>query len=227
MAVGLRPTPVLDEIRALAKELGVRVREVSVEELRDMALTDAPQGVVARAARRAFVEEDALFAPPGGAPFIVALDGVSDPHNLGAVMRTAESAGATGLMIPARRAASITPAATKAAAGAVERLDVAQVSGLPAALARAKRANLWVVGLDERAETSVFDLDAGLAEAGIVLVLGSEGGGLSRLARERCDLLLSIPMHGVIESLNVSAAAAVACFQIARARASMHPEGHR
>jgi 23S rRNA (guanosine2251-2'-O)-methyltransferase len=146
----------------------------------------------------------------------VALDGVTDPRNLGAVLRTAEAAGATGAIVPRRRAALLVPAAAKAAAGAIEHVPIAFVGGLPAALDIAARAGVWTVGLDADGTDSVFDLE--LADRPLVLVLGAEGGGLARLTRERCDVLAGIAMHGQLESLNVSAAAAVACFEIARRR---------
>ena len=133
--------------------------------------------------------------------FLVALDGVTDPQNLGAVMRSAETAGATGLVLATHRAAGLTPAVAKAAAGAIEYLPIAFVSGIPGALDRAARAGVWCVGLDADGEQSLFELT--VADAPLVLVLGAEGRGLSRLARARCDVVASIPMHGHIASLNV------------------------
>jgi 23S rRNA (guanosine2251-2'-O)-methyltransferase len=153
-----------------------------------------------------------------GAPqaFLVALDGVTDPQNLGAVARTAETAGATGLVVPRHRAARITPAVTKAAAGALEHLPVATVSGIPSALEAARRADVWTVGLDADGDTELFDLT--VADQPVMLVLGAEGRGLARLTRSRCDVVARIPMRGAIESLNVAAAAALACYEVARRR---------
>jgi 23S rRNA (guanosine2251-2'-O)-methyltransferase len=151
--------------------------------------------------------------------FVVALDGVSDPRNLGAVARVAETAGATGLVVARHRSAPITPTVTKAAAGALEYLPIALVGGVPAALERARRAGCWTVGLDAGGDRSSFDLE--LADQPLVLVLGSEGRGLARLTSARCDVLVSIPMYGSIASLNVSAAAAIACHEIARRRAPL------
>ena len=145
----------------------------------------------------------------------MALDGVTDPGNLGAVLRVAETAGVTGVIVPRHRSARLSPAAVKAAAGAVEHLPVAAVSGVPALLDRAARAGVWSVGLDAEGEADVFALD--VADRPLVVVLGAEGRGLSRLARERCDLVAAIPMRGALESLNVATAAAVACHAIARA----------
>ncbi len=153
---------------------------------------------------------------PAAAPFLVALDGVTDPGNLGAILRSAECAGATGVLLPRHRAVHVTPAATKAAAGAVEHLPIAVVGGLPAALARMRDAGVHAVGLEGQAATSLYDVAA--ADGPVCLVLGAEGRGLSRLVRERCDELVAIPMHGRLGSLNVSAAAALACFEIARRR---------
>jgi 23S rRNA (guanosine2251-2'-O)-methyltransferase len=149
-------------------------------------------------------------------PFLLALDGVTDPHNLGALLRTADLAGATGVVVPRHRSAHISPAAAKAAAGAIEHVPVALVAGLPAALARLKDLGVWVVGLDAGAERPVWDLE--LATEPLVLVFGSEGKGLSDLAKKRCDVLVTIPQLGNLGSLNVSAAGAVACFEVARRR---------
>jgi 23S rRNA (guanosine2251-2'-O)-methyltransferase len=148
--------------------------------------------------------------------FLVAVDGVTDPRNLGAIMRSAETAGATGLLLPRHRSARVTPVVAKAAAGAIEYLPIALVGGIPASIDRASRAGCWSVGLDERGDRSLFDLD--LADQPIMLVLGSEGSGLARLTRDRCDVLVQIPMQGRLDSLNVSAAAALACHEIARRR---------
>jgi 23S rRNA (guanosine2251-2'-O)-methyltransferase len=204
----------LDDLAALAEDAGARVRRVPAEQIERRARTEAPQGVVAFAAPVPAGDIDALLADP--AAFLVALDGVTDPGNLGAIMRTAETAGATGLIVPTHRAVGLTPAVAKAAAGALEYLPVAFVSGVPGALDRAKRAGVWCVALDGDGDRSVFDLT--VADAPLVLVLGAEGRGVSRLARQRCDIVASIPMYGRIESLNVSAAAAVACTEIARRR---------
>jgi 23S rRNA (guanosine2251-2'-O)-methyltransferase len=204
----------LDEIAALAAEQRVAVRTVDRPRLTNMARTDAPQGVIARAEPLPLASDDDLFATR--AAFVVALDGVTDPRNVGAVLRSAEAAGATGVLLPKHRSAHITPAATKAAAGAVEHLPIALVPGIPSALARAKRAGLWVVGLDGEAPESLFGLT--VAAEPIVLVLGAEGRGLARLTRERCDVLVRIPMHGALDSLNVAAAAALACYEVALRR---------
>ena len=150
LASDLDPAPVLDDIRELAAEGRVPVREVSRGRLEAQARTDAPQGVVAHAAELPEADLDDLARPrPGGRPpFLVALDGVTDPGNLGALLRSAEGAGATGIVLPKHRSVHVTPAAAKAAAGAIEHLPIALVGGLPAALARLRELGVWVVGLD-------------------------------------------------------------------------------
>ena len=209
-----RDAEVIDEILQLATEVGARIRHVEPEQLDARARTDAPQGVLALAAPIPSHDIDDLLQQPDA--FLLVLDGVTDPQNLGAVLRVAETAGVTGVVLPRHRSASLTPAAVKAAAGAVEHLALATVSGVPAMLERASRAGLWSVGLDAAGTTDVFALE--VADRPLIVVLGAEGRGLSRLTRERCDLLASIPMRGQIESLNVATAAAVACHAIARQR---------
>jgi len=204
----------LAEIEAEARAARVKVQRVPRDQLDGRARTEASQGVIATADPVREADIDELLAEPRA--FLVALDGVTDPGNLGAVMRTAEAAGATGIVVPRHRAARITPVVTKAAAGAVEHLPIASVSGIPSALERARRADVWTVGLDSNGDTELFDL--AVADQPLVLVLGAEGRGLSKLARARCDVVASIPMHGAIESLNVAAAAALACYEIARRR---------
>jgi len=150
------------------------------------------------------------------APFLVIVDGVTDPQNLGALLRSAECAGVTGVVIARHRAAHVTPAVAKAAAGAIEHVRIAVVPGIPGALQDLARLGVWTVGLDERGPAPLFDLRLG--DGPVALVLGAEGRGLSPLARERCDVLGRIPLGGTIDSLNVSAAGAVAMFEVARQR---------
>jgi 23S rRNA (guanosine2251-2'-O)-methyltransferase len=207
------------EIEDLAEDAGARVRRVPADQLAARARTEAPQGVVARAAPLPTVDLDELLDDP--AAFLVAVDGVTDPQNLGAIARTAEVSGATGIVLPKHRAVGITPTVAKAAAGAIEYIPIAFVPGVAGALARAERKRVWSVGLDAGGDSSIFDLS--VADQPLVLVLGAEGSGMSRLARARCDVVASIPMHGNIESLNVSAAAAIACTEIARRRENPGP----
>ncbi|MCB0963754.1 MAG: 23S rRNA (guanosine(2251)-2'-O)-methyltransferase RlmB, partial [Acidimicrobiales bacterium] len=184
------------------------------------ARTDAPQGVLAFAKPLPEASLDDLIARRKGrpAPFLLCSDGITDPGNLGALLRSAECAGVTGVVLPQHRAVHVTPAVTKAAAGAVEHLPMATVGGLPTAIASMREAGVWVVGLDERADTTLWELDMG--DAPVALVLGAEGPGLGRLVRERCDQLVSIPMRGRVASLNVGTAGTLACFEIARTRAA-------
>lgn len=217
VAEGMDPSAVVTEILDLAAAARVPVRRISRARLATMAATDAPQGVVARADPLVEADLDDLARTVGGrSPFLVALDGVTDPHNLGALLRTAECAGATGAVLPRHRAVHVTPAVTKAAAGAIEHLPIALVAGLPAALIRLRRAGVWTVGLDQEAKQSVYELVLG-AEP-VALVLGAEGSGMSRLALERCDVVVHIPQRGSLPSLNVAAAGSVACFELARRR---------
>jgi len=211
----------LDALERLAASSGVRGRHVERSRLMAEARTDAPQGVLARAEPIAPADFDDLLAAPDA--FLVALDGVTDPGNLGAILRVAGASGATGVVIPRHRAAPLTPAAVKAAAGAVEHVPVAVVSGIPGALERAVRAQVWTVGLAAEGTTSVFALE--VADRPVMLVLGAEGRGLARLTRERCDLLVSIPMPGALDSLNVATAAAVACFEVVRRRGATPTSG--
>jgi 23S rRNA (guanosine2251-2'-O)-methyltransferase len=204
----------LDEIADRAAERGVRVRRVSGDQLAARARTEAPQGVLARADPVPAHDVDQLLRRPDA--FLVVLDGVTDPGNLGAVLRAAETAGVTGVVLPRHRSARLSPAAVKAAAGAVEHLPLATTSGVPAFLDRARRAGVWSVGLDAAGDADVFALD--VADRPLVVVLGAEGRGLARLTRERCDLVAAIPMRGALGSLNVATAAAIACHAIARSR---------
>jgi 23S rRNA (guanosine2251-2'-O)-methyltransferase len=215
MAEGLGDTPVLREIETLAAGAKVRVQRVTRSRLDAEARTSAPQGVLAHAAALEPVDLDDLCAAPS-TPFLVALDGVTDPQNLGALLRSAEGAGATGIVLPRHRAVHVTPAVTKAAAGAVEYLPMALVPGLPAALARVRDRGVWVVGLDAGGEESVFGLS--LATDPILLVLGAEGRGLSPLVRRRCDVVAGVPLAGRLASLNVAAAGTLALFEVARQR---------
>lgn len=214
----LDPAPILDDIADLARELKVPIREVSRGKFEAMARTDAPQGVLASAAplRSYELDELAEAGPDGVAPFLLLLDGVTDPGNLGALLRSAECAGVTGVVLPRHRAAHVTPTVTKAAAGAVERLRMTTVPGLPAALTRLTKLGVWTVGLDAAADTSLFDLN--LASEPVALVLGAEGAGLSHLVRQRCDTVVSIPLRGRLNSLNVSVAGALACYEVTRRR---------
>ena len=219
VATDLEDAGVIADIVDLASDQRVPVLEVSRKKLDAQARSESPQGVLAKAnpLPEAELDDLARTTKGGPAPFLVAVDGVTDPGNLGALLRSAEGAGATGIVLPKHRAVHVTPTVAKAAAGAVEHLSMAVVPGLPAALSRAKQLGCWIVGLDDAADRSLFDLDD-LGREPVVLVLGAEGAGLSRLVRSRCDIVVSIPMRGHLSSLNVAAAAALACYEVARQR---------
>lgn len=200
---------------ALARELSVPVRSVSRSDLDIKAPELRHQGVLALIPEREYSGEDALEAPASPERLFLALDGVQDPHNLGACLRTAEAVGATAVIIPKDRSASLTPVALKAAAGSAERVPVIAVTNLSRTLERLKERGYWLTGLAGEAEETVFDADL---TGPLVLVMGAEGAGLRRLTRETCDRLVKIPMLGKIESLNVSVAAAVCLYEAFRQR---------
>jgi 23S rRNA (guanosine2251-2'-O)-methyltransferase len=218
LAEDLDPAPIIDEIVELAGEARVPVKRIGRAALDAQARSEAPQGVLAHAAPLVEADLDALCRRlvHGRPPFLLALDGITDPQNVGALLRTADCAGVSGVVLPRHRAAHISPTAAKAAAGAVEHLDIALVGGLPAALNRVRELGVWVVGLDEGGDTTLYDLP--VADQPVLLVLGAEGSGLSRLTRARCDVVASIPLQGHLPSLNVAAAGALACFEVARRR---------
>ena len=209
---------IIGDILDLAAELRVTVNEVSRSKLDSLSHTDAPQGIIARAGELPETSlEELCESGPDGPPFLLAVDGVTDPGNLGALLRITECAGVSGVILPRHRAVHVTPTVTKTAAGAVEYLPMSLVGGLPTAIETMKAAGVWVVGLDAGGDTPVHDLR--IADSGVCLVLGAEGKGLSRLVTQRCDLVASIPLHGRLASLNVASAGAVACYEIARRRA--------
>lgn len=202
----------LDQLIADAEHAGVPLERVDRARLDEAAGGVTHQGVVAVAPPPRRVDVRAL----ADAGLVVAVDGISDPHNLGAIARTAEVAGAAGVVMPRRRAAPITPAAEKAAAGAFSWLVVAEVANIARALWTFAEAGRWTVGLDGAATTDVWDCPV-LADP-VALVVGSEGSGLARLVRDRCDVLVRIPVAGRIGSLNASVAAGVALLEVRRQR---------
>lgn len=219
VAEDLDPSDIIDDIVGLAEELRIPLRRVSRRRLDEASATESCQGVLARAAEipEADLADLVVGCDDKSAPLLLALDGVTDPGNLGALLRTAECAGVTGVVLPRHRSVHVTPTVTKAAAGAIEHIPMALVGGIPSAIAQLRDAGVWVAGLDADADRSIFDLD--VATEPICLVLGAEGRGLSRLVRQRCDLLVSIPMRGRLGSLNVSVSGAVACYEVMRRRA--------
>jgi len=203
--------PRLQEIIDLARKAGVPVRFEARASLDRLAGSSAHQGVVALGAARKYAGLDAVAA----AALLVVLDGVEDPHNLGAIIRTAHAAGAGGVIIPERRAAGITDVVAKAAAGALEHLPVVRVTNLNRTLEELKERRFWIYGLDERGDRSY---DTTEYTSPTALVLGGEGKGLHEQVRRHCDVLVRIPMAGKISSLNVSVAAGVVLFEWKRRR---------
>lgn len=203
----------LEAMLATARRLGVDTEIVA--DVRRDAATDAPQGVVARCRPIPFVSLEAVVAATAPTAVLV-LDHLEDPRNVGALARSAVAAGIGGLVIPEHRAAPLEATAFKAAAGAFEHLAVAEVSSIANAVDALKRLQVWTVGLDAGGRQSLFGF-ALLAEP-VAIVVGAEGSGLSRLVRERVDVVASIPIRGPVESLNASVAAALAVFEVARVR---------
>jgi len=195
---------------------GIGVRFVGRAELDRMAGHNAHQGVVAVTSAKQYNDlDDLITAKRGEHSLIVVLDGVEDPHNLGAILRTADAAGADGVVIPERRAAGVTGTVTKASAGASEHLPIAKVTNIARTLEDLKAKNLWTVGLDERGSQAYDSVDYNMDCA---VVLGAEGKGLHDLVAKKCDFLVSIPMLGKVPSLNVSVAAGVVLYEVVRQR---------
>ncbi len=221
LAVSVRRRRGLTELLDLADRRGVRLRRVDPAELDRLAGGAAHQGVVAsvRALETYAVADLVAVRTP---PLILVLDGIEDPRNLGAIARTLDAAGGSGLVVPERRAAPVTGAAVKASAGALVHVPLAPVVNLPRALAELKAAGVWTIGLEAEADQSLYDLDLRLPSA---IVIGGEGRGLHRLVRERCDWRAALPMRGRVSSLNASVAAAVALFEAVRQRSAAAPAG--
>jgi len=198
------------------RKIGVPVRFLQRTELDRMAGNAAHQGVVAVTSAKQYNDlQDVIAAKRSQYSLIVVLDGIEDPHNLGAILRTADAAGANGIVIPERRAATVTGTVTKVSAGASEHMPIAKVTNIARSIEDLKEENVWTVGLDERAEQTYYDLDYNMDCA---LVMGGEGKGLHDLVKRKCDFLVSIPMLGKVPSLNVSVAAAVVLYEIVRQR---------
>jgi 23S rRNA (guanosine2251-2'-O)-methyltransferase len=208
----------LARLIAECRQASVRVRQEARDQLTQIAGTAAHQGVVAIVHPQEFLTIEDLYAAPASssaARLLLALDGVEDPQNLGALLRVADGAGVDGVILTERRSAPLSPVAVKASAGATEHLRIARVVNLVRALEDLKRQNLWIIGLDERGTSDYdrFDMTGNL-----VLVLGREGAGLHDLVKRTCDHLLRIPMAGGVSSLNVSAAGAVVLYEAFRQR---------
>ncbi|HTU34926.1 MAG TPA: 23S rRNA (guanosine(2251)-2'-O)-methyltransferase RlmB [Candidatus Acidoferrum sp.] len=205
----------IESVVRLAKSHGVSVRFESREQIDRLAGTREHQGVAALASARTTVELSDLLGRKTDRGILVFLDGIEDPHNLGAIARSALAAGAVGIVIPERRAAGLTDTAERASAGALAHLPVARVKNLVRAIAEAKEAGYWMIGLDERAGRNYTDVDL---KGPTGIVLGREGEGLHELTRRNCDFIVSLPTTGPVRSLNVSVAAGVMLFELVRQR---------
>lgn len=206
--------PIMEE----AKARGIVVQQVDKSKLDRLVPDIQHQGVVAQAAAVAYAEVDDLLARAaerGEAPLIVLLDEVEDPHNLGSVLRTADCTGVHGVIVPKRRSAGLTAVVAKTSAGAVEYVPVARVANLVQTMEKLKAAGLWIAGADAGAKEGFYDTNL---TGPLAIVIGNEGQGLSRLVRERCDFILSLPMVGQINSLNASVAAGVILYEVVRQR---------
>jgi 23S rRNA (guanosine2251-2'-O)-methyltransferase len=206
------------ELAGLARKAGVPVRQLDRQQLDEAAGGANHQGVIAwvpASAARPAQDLDSLLAGLDHPPLLLILDGVTDPHNLGACLRSADAAGADAVIAPKDKAAGLTPVAVKVASGAAESVPFIQVTNLARALDRLKDAGVWLIGTADTATDSLYDTDL---RGPLGLVLGGEGSGLRRLTREHCDLLVRIPMRGRVESLNVSVAAGVCLYEALRQR---------
>ena len=208
----------LGHIASAAREKGIVVVDADRRKLDAMSRTHAHQGVIALAAVREYVSVESILqsaADKGENPLLVICDEISDPHNLGAIIRTAECAGAHGVVIPKRRSAGLTAVVAKTSAGAVAHVPVARVPNIPSLLKDLKKQGVWVFGTAADGNTTLYDADL---KGPAAIVIGSEGEGMTRLAAENCDFLVSIPMRGKLNSLNASAAAAILLYEAVRQR---------
>ena len=215
LRIGERADDRLQQLLAFAAERGVRVRRVASDTLDRDSRRGVHQGVVADIEQAADYSIEEIVSGASIAPLVVVLDGIEDPHNLGAILRTADAAGVDGVVVQSRRAASRSGVAAKASAGAVAHVKIAEVVNIARAVEELKEVGVWTVGLAAEAADFYDAIDLTLPTA---LVLGAEGAGLRRLVRERCDRLASIPMRGHVGSLNVSVAAGVVLFEAVRQR---------
>ncbi len=211
----------IQQVIQLAKKNGVIVQQVPKKKL-DQMVEGHHQGVAAAVAAYTYAAIDDLFAradEKGEAPFFLILDEIEDPHNLGSILRTADASGAHGIIIPKRRAVGLTAAVAKSSTGAVEYVPVARVTNLSRAIEELKERGLWIAGTDATADEDYRQLDGTMP---LGLVIGSEGKGMSRIIKEKCDFLISLPMEGKVTSLNASVAAALLMYEVHRKR---HPLG--
>jgi len=219
-----RRDPRFEAVLELCRIANIRVSAEPRDQLTRHAKTDTHQGIVAFLRERKFLAlEDLINAPPRSPSghFFLALDGVEDPHNLGALLRSADGAGIDGVIVPERRSAPLNAVVAKTSAGASEHARIAQVVNITRALEAMKKRNIWIVGLDERGTPDYMDFDF---RQDCCLVLGSEGSGLHELVKRTCDHLLRIPMAGSVSSLNVSVAGAVVMYEATRQRRTSTPK---
>jgi len=206
------------QIVAMARQKGIIITEVEKSALDSMSTSRSHQGVIAFVAAKEYVEVDDILQiaqDKGQPPFIIILDEITDPHNFGAILRTANAVGAHGVIIPKRRAIGLTSAVSKASAGAVEYVPVARVTNISQTIEYLKKNNVWVVGTDATGEKAFYESDL---KGPIAVVIGSEGEGMGKLIREKCDFVVNIPMEGEISSLNASVAAAIVMYEILKQR---------
>ena len=208
----------INKIIALAKEKKVIINEVSRSKLNQMAQTENNQGVIAIVPPYNYCEVDDILEvakSKNEKPFILILDGIEDPHNLGSIIRTAETAGAHGIIIPKRRAATVNSTVSKVSAGAVEYMKIARVNNITDTINYLKENDVWVCGTDMNTDKYYYEEDF---TCGIAIVIGSEGFGMSRLVKENCDFLVKIPMKGKITSLNASVSAGIVMYEVVKQR---------
>lgn len=208
----------INKIVAMAHEKNIMIQNVDRARLDSMSDTKAHQGVIAIAAAYSYktVEDILNLAKEREeAPFIIILDEIEDPHNLGAIIRTAECAGVHGIIIPKRRSVGVTPVVSKTSAGAIEYVPVAKVTNISATIEELKKENIWVYAADAEGENYYYEKDL---RGPIALVIGNEGKGISRLVKEKCDFLIKIPLKGKISSLNASVATSILTYDVVRQR---------
>ena len=208
----------IHKIIALAKEKRVLLTQVDKSKIAQMAQTPSCQGVIAIVPPFEYCELEDLLEEAkqkGEDPFFILLDGIEDPHNLGSIIRTAETAGAHGIVIPKRRAASVNSTVAKVSAGAVEHMRIARVNNLKEAMIKLKEAGVWICGTDVQTNQYYYDQDL---TGPLAIVIGSEGTGMNRLVKENCDFLVKIPMKGKVESLNAAVSAGIVIFEAVKQR---------
>jgi 23S rRNA (guanosine2251-2'-O)-methyltransferase len=204
-----------------ARKAGIPVRREPRQALDRLAGSQNHQGIIAIVAAAGYTDPEDLIAAANADAVLVLLDGVEDPHNLGAIIRTAECAGATAVVIPERRAAHITDAVVKASAGATEYMQVARVTNLAAFVDEIKRKGFWVVGVEADGRTAYTDYDY---SGPLALIFGGEGQGLHRLVRDKCDVMVSVPLRGRVSSLNVWVTAGIVLFEAMKKRSAKPPD---